>query len=126
MYFCVLKTKSTSQALIKLKILQTLGRNPTRNRPKKLGPTYNSGSLNLLLVRSDQATIIIVKRLIQRRNNLTRVRVEPRSCDQLRRRNDAFTISAKLPTKIMKIIKASFCNDLDCVIGFNSNPGQWS
>ena len=55
-------------------------------------------SLNLLLVRSHQAEIIIVKRLIQGRNNVTRVGVEPRSCDQSRRKNDAFTLSATLST----------------------------
>ena len=54
--------------------------------------------LNLLLVRSHQAEIIIVKRLIQVRNNATRVRVEPRSFDHSRRKNDAFTHSATLPT----------------------------
>ena len=36
--------------------------------------------------------------LIQGRNNVTRVRVEPRSCDQGRRWNAAFTLSATLPT----------------------------
>ena len=35
-----------------------------------------SSHVNLLLVRSHQAEIIIVKRLIQGRNNVTRVRVE--------------------------------------------------
>ena len=40
-----------------------------------------------------QAKIIIVKRLIQERNNVTRVYVEPRSCDQGRRKNDAFPFS---------------------------------
>ena len=57
----------------------------------------NSCPLNLLLVRSHQAEIIIVKRLIQGRNNATRVRVEPRPFDQGRRKNDAFTHSATLP-----------------------------
>ena len=42
--------------------------------------------------------MIIVKRLIQGRNNLTGVGVEPRSRDQGRRQNDAFTHSATLPT----------------------------
>ena len=37
--------------------------------------------VNLLLVRSHQAEIIIIKRFIQGCNNMTRVRVEPRSCD---------------------------------------------
>ena len=54
--------------------------------------------LNLLLVRSHQAGIIIVKRLIQGRNNVTRVQVEPRLFDQGRRKNDAFTHLATLPT----------------------------
>ena len=61
----------------------------------------SSCPLNLLLVRSHQAEVIIVKRFIQGRNNVTRVRVEPRSFDQSRRKNDAFTHSATLPTKGM-------------------------
>ena len=60
----------------------------------------NSCPLNLLLVRSHQAGIIIVKHLIQGRNNVTRVRVEPRSFDQGHRKNDAFTHSATLPTNL--------------------------
>ena len=35
---------------------------------------------------------------MQGRNNVTRVRVEPRPFDQGRRKNDAFTHSATLPT----------------------------
>ena len=58
----------------------------------------NSCPPNLLLARSHQAEIIIVKRLVQGRNNVTRVRVEPRPFDQGRRENDAFTHSATLPT----------------------------
>ena len=58
----------------------------------------NSCPLNLLLVRSHQAEIIIVKRLIQGRNNVTRVRVEPRSFNQGCRKNDAITDLATLPT----------------------------
>ena len=53
-------------------------------------PPLNSYPLNLLLVRSHQAEIIIVKRLIQGRNNVTRVRVEPRfneNIDDLSRKN---------------------------------------
>ena len=61
--------------------------------------SLNSCPLNLLLVQSHQAEIIIVKRLIQGRNNVTRVRVEPRPFDQGRHKNDAFTHSATLPTK---------------------------
>ena len=48
----------------------------------------NSCPLKMLLVRSHQAEIIIVKRLIQGRNNVTRVRVEPRPFDQGRRKNE--------------------------------------
>ena len=66
--------------------------------PMFLWISSNSCPLNLLLVRSHQAEIIIVKRLIQGRNSVTRVRVEPRSFDQGRRNNDAFTHSATLPT----------------------------
>ena len=55
-------------------------------------------STELLLVRSHQAEIIIIKRLIQGRNNVTRVRVEPRSFDQGYQKNDAFTHLATLPT----------------------------
>ena len=58
----------------------------------------NSCPLTLLLVPSHQAEIIIAKRLIQERNNLTKVRDEPRLCDQGRRKNDTFTLSATLPT----------------------------
>ena len=61
----------------------------------------NSCPLNLLLVRSHQAEIIIiVKRLIQGRNNVNRKRVEPGPFDQSRRKNDAFTHSATPPTKL--------------------------
>ena len=66
--------------------------------PMFLWISSNSCPLDLLLVQSHQAEIIIVKRLIQGRNNMTRVRVEPRSLDQGCRKNDAFTHSATLPT----------------------------
>ena len=68
--------------------------------PMFLWISSNSCPLNLLLVRSRQAEIIIVKRLIQGRNSVTRVRVEPRSFDQGHRKNDAFTYSATLPTLV--------------------------
>ena len=55
----------------------------------------NSCPQNLLLVQSHQSEIIIVKRLIQGRN-MVRVRIEPRSFDQNRRKNEAFTLSATL------------------------------
>ena len=57
----------------------------------------NSSPLNLLLVRSHQAGIIIVKRLIQGCNNVTRVWVEPRPFNQGRRKNNVFTQSVTLP-----------------------------
>ena len=66
--------------------------------PTCLWISSNSRPLNLLLVRSHQAEIIIAKRLIQGRNNVSNVRIEPRSFDQGRRKNDAFTHSAKLLT----------------------------
>ena len=67
--------------------------------PMFLWISSNSCPLNLLLVRSHQAEITIVKRLIRGHNSMTRVRVEPRSFDQGRRKNDAFTYSATLPWK---------------------------
>ena len=57
----------------------------------------NSCSLNLLLVRSHQTAIIIVNRLIQGRNNVTRVRIKPKPFDQGRLKNDALAHSATLP-----------------------------
>ena len=41
----------------------------------------------------------MVQRLIQERNSVTRVLVEPRSFDQGRRKNDAFIHSATRPTE---------------------------
>ena len=60
--------------------------------------SWNSCPLNLLLARSHQTEIIILKRRIQRRNNLTRVRVELKSYNQGRRKNDAITLSVTLTT----------------------------
>ena len=62
--------------------------------------SWNSCPLNLLLVRSHQAEVIIVKRLTQGRNNMTRMGDEPTSCDQGCCKNDAFTQLATLPTKL--------------------------
>ena len=74
----------------------------------------NSCPLNLLLVRIQQAEIIILMRLIQGRNNMTRVRVKPRSCDQGRRDNDAFALSTMLPTisklLLFKLFHLQFSN----------------
>ena len=70
--------------------------------PMFLWISSNSCPLNLLLVWSHQAETIIVKRFIQGRNNVTRVRIEPRPFEQGRRKNDAFTDSATLPTRRRK------------------------
>ena len=72
------------------------------------GWRLTSSHVNLLLVRSHQAAIIIVKRLIQGCNNMTRVWFEARSCDQDRRKNDAFTHSATLPTIVAQSWTALF------------------
>ena len=45
--------------------------------PMFLWVSSNSCPLNLLLVRSHQAEVIIVKRLVQERNNVTRVELNP-------------------------------------------------
>ena len=58
--------------------------------------SLNSTPVHLLLDPSHQAKIITVKRLIQGRNNVTRVRDKPRSCDQDCRKNNSFTLSATL------------------------------
>ena len=71
--------------------------------PMFLWVSSNSCPLNLLLVRSHRAEVIIAKRLIQGRNSVTRVRIEPRSFDQGRRKNDAFTHSATLPTGVLLV-----------------------
>ena len=56
----------------------------------------NSCRLNLLFVRSLLAKLIVVKRVMQGRSKVTRVRVEPISCYQDCRKNDTFTLSATL------------------------------
>ena len=81
--------------------------------PMFLWNSSNSCPLNLLLVRSHQVEIIIAKRLIQERNNVTRVWVEPRSCNQDRRKNDAFTLSATLMNKINHVNNGYRSNDLN-------------
>ena len=68
------------------------------NDPMFLWISSNSCPRYLLLVRSHQAEIIIVKHLIQERKSVTRVPVELRSFDQGRRKNDAFLLSATLST----------------------------
>ena len=68
------------------------------NNPMFPWISSNCCPLNLLLVRNHHAEIIIVKRFIEGCNNVSRVRVEPESCDQGRRNNNVFTHSATLPT----------------------------
>ena len=69
----------------------------------------HSWPMNLLLVRSHRAEIIIVKRLIHGHNKVTRVRVGTRSCNQSRRKNDLSTLSATLPTRYMRTVLALRC-----------------
>ena len=57
---------------------------------------FCSDVFNLLLARLHQAEIIIVKNLIQGRNNESRLGVEP--CDHGRRKNDAPNHCPALPT----------------------------
>ena len=90
--------------------------------PMFLWISSNSCPLNLLLVRSHQAEIIIVKRLIQGRTSVTRVRVEPRSFDQGRRKNDAFTYSATLPTVSMLLQKQqNLCHRVQYILNLQYN-----
>ena len=71
----------------------------------------NSCPLNLLFVRSHQAQKIIVKRLIQKPNSVTRVGVERRPFDQGHRKYDAFIHSATLQTSYTGV-EINFFNNL--------------
>ena len=71
--------------------------------PMLLRISSNSCSQNLLLVRSHQEEIINVKRLIQESKSVTRVPVEPKSFHQSCRKNNAFTLSATLPSSLYNI-----------------------
>jgi len=57
-------------------------------------------AVNLLLVRSHHAEIIVVKHLIQVHKNTKRVEVETRlrDCDNDRQKNGALTLSSTMPT----------------------------
>ena len=71
------------------------------------------------------AEIIIVKHLIRRHKNVTRVWVEPRSYDQNHRKNDGFiTISASLSTSLSSSSPHSLnCNKIFFnIIEQNINP----
>ena len=85
------------QEIVHVKRILHLLRSFQRSYCMFLRISLNSCPLNMLVVQNHQAEIMIVKRLIQRRNNVTRVQVEPRSCDHGRCKNDAFTLSATLP-----------------------------
>ena len=61
---------------------------------------------NSLLLQSHQTEIIIVKCLFQERNNMTRLRVEPRSCDDDRRKNYAFTLSVCIHVESVCFVEA--------------------
>ena len=76
---------------------------PLRSWPfsKFYGWRLTSSHVNLLLVRSHQAEIIIEKRLIQGRKHMTTVRAEPTLCSRGHRKNDAFAFSATLPTLLV-------------------------
>ena len=91
--------------------------------PMFLWISSNSCPLNLLLVRSHQAEIIIVKRLIQGRNSVTRVLVEPISFDQGRRKNDAFIHWATLPTNIENNIRPR-CRQILKITNVENNISQ--
>ena len=77
--------------------------------PMFLWISSNSCPLNLLLVRSHQAEIIIVKRLIQGRNSVTRVRVEPRSFDQGRQKTTPLPIRPRCQLMMSKCFNVNKC-----------------
>ena len=59
--------------------------------------SWNACPINLLLIRSHQAEVIIVKRYIQGRNDVTRVLVDLDHATKGRQNNKVFTLSATLP-----------------------------
>ena len=78
---------------------------------------------NLLLVRSQQAEITIVKRLIQRRNNVTRVWVESRSGSSQKRLlyplGHAVGSVIALPWKVFSSLKGWL------KLGADATAGKW-
>ena len=66
---------------------------------------FSSDFFNLLLARFHQAEIIIVKHLIQGRNNETRLGGEPSTLRSWSRKNDAPNHYATLPTITAATIK---------------------
>ena len=61
---------------------------------------FASDFLNLLLVRFHQAEIIVVKYLVQGRNNELGWELNRQSCEHYRRKNDPLNHSATLATDI--------------------------
>ena len=78
--------------------------------PMFLWISSHSCPLNLLFVPSHQAETIIVKRLIQGCNNVTRVEAEPTKCNRGRRKNDDFAFSAALPNIRLPVTYRQFQN----------------
>ena len=68
--------------------------------PMFLWISSNFSPLNLLLVQNLQRKIITTNGLIRGRNNITRMRVEPRSCNQVHCKNHVFAHSVTLPTSL--------------------------
>ena len=65
-------------------------------------------SADFAACQSRQEEIIIVKRFIYGRNNMTKVRVKSRSCNQGRRKNSAFTLSSMLSTNLFASVYTQF------------------
>ena len=60
---------------------------------------------------------MIAKRLIQDHNNETRVQVEPRLCNQVHCKNDAFALSATLLAKVIGLSNLNLSKDFK-IIGY--------
>ena len=67
-------------------------------------------------------------RLIQGRNNVNTMWVKPRSLDQCRRKNNAFTLSAALRTKILSFSKTEKILNfiIQCRNQFDKQPSHHS
>ena len=94
--YCSIRTLHCNDYFVRGRICTCLG---VSKDSMFLWISSNSCPLSLLLVRSHHAETIIVKRLIKGRNSVTEVQIEPRSFDQGRRKNHAFTHSTRLSTK---------------------------
>ena len=79
--------------------------------------SLNFCPLNLLLVQSHQAEIIVVKRFIQRRNSVTVVSVEPRSCNQGRRKTTPLFIRSHRRLLKRKVANGTDSNGLNPILG---------